>query len=62
MEKQHDSIGKDVVFLHAGCEVRGKVTHYKPDGPDSAYIYKTIDKFGIKYLITKPNFVRFIEK
>lgn len=59
-KKEHESVGKKVLFLHAGCEVKGVITHYKPDGDSSPYLYRAIDNKGIKYFITKPNFIYFL--
>jgi len=62
MEKQHESIGLEIRFLHAGSEIKGVVTHYKPEGPSSIYLYRAIDTSGIRYLITKENLIELVKK
>ena len=58
-KKEDESVGKKILFLHAGCETKGVIIQYKPDGFSNQYLYKAIDSKGIKYFITKLNFISY---
>lgn len=60
-EKEESSdIGKEILFLHAGCEVEGVITHIKPESNSEPYLYRAVSKKGIKYCITKKRFIKFL--
>ena len=61
IKEQESNLGKDVLFLHAGCEVNGKIIRDSIEIYGSTkYLYQAIDIEGTKYSITKENFIKFL--
>jgi hypothetical protein len=57
-KKEESKLGKQITFLHAGCEVIGTIIRDTPETCGAIkYLYKAKDKKGIIYSITKPNFI-----